>query len=153
MSDVALSLDPFPVTEPKRIGQILKLPQPDRLTEVEMARRVDAGFSTKSVDALVRLLGRARVVGPLVAEPTLRRARTNKTPLSKDVSERLYGVTRVIDAAGRAFHGDKAAMDRFLETPHPLLEGETPFDLARSNAAGAEAVLNLLLRADAGFAV
>ena len=42
---------------------------------------------------------------------------------------------------------------RFLERPHPLLDGATPLDMARSCSAGAHAVLNLLRRAEAGVAV
>lgn len=40
-----------------------------------------------------------------------------------------------------------------LNRPHPLLEGETPFDMARSSSAGTEAVLNLIGRAEAGVAL
>ena len=35
----------------------------------------------------------------------------------------------------------------------PLLEGKTPFDMARSSSAGTEAVLNLIRRAEAGMAL
>ncbi|MYA17190.1 MAG: DUF2384 domain-containing protein [Gammaproteobacteria bacterium] len=41
----------------------------------------------------------------------------------------------------------------FLNRPHMVLGGETPFDLARSSSAGAETVLNLILRAEAGMPV
>ena len=37
----------------------------------------------------------------------------------------------------RAYHGDRDAIEAFLNRPHPLLEGETPFDMARSSSAGA----------------
>lgn len=73
--------------------------------------------------------------------------------LSRQLSERLYEVGRVVDAVSRAYHGDRAAIEAFLNRPHPLLEGETPFDMARSNSAGAEAVLNLIRRAEAGVAL
>lgn len=66
--------------------------------------------------------------------------------------ERLYEVGRVVDAVGRAYRGDRDAIEAFLNRPHPLLDGETPFDRARSSSAGAEAVLNLVRRAEAGIA-
>ena len=52
----------------------------------------------------------------------------------------------------RAYRGDRTATDAFLNRPHPLLDGETPLDVARSSSAGADAVLNLILRAEAGMA-
>lgn len=55
----------------------------------------------------------------------------------------------MVDCACR---GAQAATDTFLNRPHPLLEGETPLDVARSSLAGAEAVLNLMRRAEAGIA-
>ena len=62
-------------------------------------------------------------------------------------------VAMLLDAVSRAYHGDRDAIEAFLGRPHPLLEGETPFDMARSSSAGAEAVLNLIRRAEAGVAV
>jgi len=52
-----------------------------------------------------------------------------------------------------ACHGDRHAIDTFLNRPHPMLEGKTPFEVARSGPAGTEAVLNLILKAQAGTAV
>ena len=67
-------------------------------------------------------------------------------------SERLQEVDRVVDAVSRAYRGDQDAVEAFLNRPHPLLEGETPLDRARSGSAGAEAVLKLVQRAEAGIA-
>ncbi|HEY9567649.1 MAG TPA: antitoxin Xre/MbcA/ParS toxin-binding domain-containing protein, partial [Thalassobaculum sp.] len=85
-------------------------------------------------------------------EATVRRAREARKPLSRAHSERLYDVARVLDAVGRAYHGDRGRIEAFLIRPHPLLDGETPLDLATSSSAGAEAVLNLIHRAEAGVA-
>ena len=60
-------------------------------------------------------------------------------------------VGRVVDAVSRAYRGDQDAIEAFLNRPHPLLEGQTPFDRARSGSAGAETVLNLICRAEAGI--
>ena len=73
--------------------------------------------------------------------------------LSRSHSERVYGLVRVLDAVAGAFHGDVARIDDFLNRPHPLLDGETPLELAISSSAGADAVLNLVRRAQAGVAV
>lgn len=59
----------------------------------------------------------------------------------------------LVDAVARAFRGDGARIDDFLTRPHPLLDGESPLDLATSSSAGSEAVLRLVRRAEAGIVV
>ena len=92
-------------------------------------------------------------MGPVISEETLRRARKAGKALSRQLSERLYELGRVIDAVSRAYHGDQKALDAFLNAPHPLLEGDSPLEMAQSSSAGAEAVLNLVRRAEAGMSV
>ena len=140
-------------SEVTRVARLLDLDEPDTLNDVQFARRVSWGFSTRSVTALAAVLGTKRVVGPVVPEATLRRARKANKRLSREISERLYEVGRVVDAVSRAYHGDRDAIEEFLNRPHPLLDGETPFDMARSSSAGAEAVLNLVRRAEAGVVI
>ena len=45
-----------------------------------------------------------------------------------------------------------ARIRAFLTRPHPLLDGKTPLDTARSGRAGADEVLTLIRRARAGIA-
>lgn len=149
-ADLAASL---PASEVVRVARLLAIDEPDTLSDVQLARRVSAGLFVRSVAALAAVLGTSLVVGPVVPEATLRRARKANKPLSRDISERLYEVGRVVAAVTDAYHGDQNAVTSFLNRPHPLLEGETPFDMARSSSAGTEAVLNLIRRAEAGIAL
>ena len=142
----------MPASESVRVARLLAIDGPDLLSDVQLARRVSRGLLPRAAVALSAILGRSRVVGPVVPEATLRRVRKSGQPLSREMSERLYEVGRVVDAVGRAYRGDREAIDTFLNRPHPLLEGETPFDMARSSSAGTEAVLNLVRRAEAGIA-
>lgn len=142
----------MPASEAARVARLLAIDRPDLLSDVHLARRVSGGLAPRAAMALAEVLGRKRVVGPVVPEATLRRARKAGKALSRELSERLYEVGRVVDAVSRAYHGDREAIDTFLNRPHPLLEGETPFDMARSSSAGTEAVLNLIRRAEAGIA-
>ena len=73
----------------------------------------------------------------------------NRSEIRKSQASSVHW-RRVVDVVNRVHHGDRDAIDAFLSRPHPLLEGETPFDMARSGSAGAEAVLNLIRRAEAG---
>ena len=142
----------LPASEAARIARLLAIDEPDVLSDVQLARRVSGGLLPRAATALAEVLGRNRVIGPVVPEATLRRVRKARKPLSRELSERLYEAGRVVDAVGRAYRGDRDAIDTFLNRPHPLLDGETPFDMARSSSAGTEAVLNLIRRAEAGIA-
>lgn len=143
----------LPASAPGRIARLLEIEGGDIQSEVQLAQCIEAGLLPGAVTALTEVLGRNRVVGPVISEATFRRARKANRRLSRQMSARLYAVGRVVDAVGRAYHGDQEAIDTFLNRPHPLLDGQTPFDLARSNAAGADAVLHLLRRAEAGVAL
>ena len=90
-------------------------------------------------------------MGPIVPEATFRRAQ-KAGKLSREHSERLYEIGRVVVAIAWAYRGDLDRFEAFMTRPHPLLAGETPFDMARSSSAGADAVLNLVRRAEAGVA-
>ena len=141
------------VSESVRLAQLLSLPMPKKFNEITLAHQVAEGLPTRSVTALADLLGRAHVIGPVVPEATLRRLKKSLKPLPRKHSERIYELGRVIDALAQAYHGDATRIDGFLYRPHPLLDGETPFEMARSSSAGAHAVLNLVRRAVAGVVV
>ncbi len=66
---------------------------------------------------------------------------------------RIHELASVVKEVRRAYHGDRNAVRLFLSRSHPLLEGRTPFDVARSSSAGVETVLNLVRRAQAGAAL
>lgn len=155
MSPLAVYTEPtaIPTSEAVRVAQLLALDDAEHVDDVSLAERIGAGLKPKSVNALSDLLGSGSVVGPVVPEATLRRVRKKRARLSKEHSERLYELGRVVDAVSRAYHGDAKQIGSFLNRAHPLLGGVTPFDMARSSSAGADAVLNLIRRADAGVAL
>lgn len=143
----------LPGSEAARIGLILGLKNNGPIDDVGLAEQVSNGLNVKSAETLGGLIGHGHVVGALIPEATLRRAKKNRRALSREMSERLYEVSRVVDAVSRVYHGDSAAITRFLERPHKLLGGRTPLSMAQSSSAGADAVVNLIRRAESGFAV
>ncbi len=143
----------LPASETRRLARLLALDDPATRSHVQLARQVSVGLRPGAESTLVGVLGRKQVIGPVIPEATLRRARKAGRPLSKLASERLYGICRVFDAVGCAYHGDAEAIRHFLNCPHPLLEGETPLDLAGTGSAGADAVVDLVRRAEAGVAL
>lgn len=142
-----------PLTEAEGVARLLELDGPAVVSDVDLARRVSAGLGPEAAAALAEAIGGERVIGPVVPAATLRRARESGRPLSRAHSERLYEIGRVVDALGRAYGGDRDRVERFLGKPHPLLDDETPFDMARSSSAGADAVMNLIYRANEGMPV
>lgn len=143
----------LPSSKAGRIGMLLGLKVARPIDDIGLAEHVSSGLRTDSAEALASLIGRIHIVGPLIPEATLRRARKNGKALSREMSERLYDVSRVVDAVSRIYHGDSAAITRFLERPHRLLGGRTPLEMTQSSSAGAEAVINMLRRAESSFAV
>ncbi|MDA7965450.1 antitoxin Xre/MbcA/ParS toxin-binding domain-containing protein [Ruegeria sp.] len=143
----------LPGTVSGRVGKLLGLTQAKAMDDIYLADQISKGLRAASADALSAILGKSSVVGPLIPEATLRRARKERKPLSREMSERLYEVGRVIDAVSRVYHGDEDAISRFLNRPHSLLRGKTPLEMARSSSAGADAVINMLRRAESGFSV
>jgi len=143
----------IPTGETGRLASLLTLDDDAGIDEVSLAREVGEGLPIRTVTALIELLGRRRVVGPVIPEATLRRLTKNRKSLPREHSERVYAIARVIDAAARAYHGDPERTLAFLDRPHPLLGGESPLDMARSSTAGADAVLALIRRAEAGTAL
>ncbi len=147
--------DALVYSEPIRLAKLLSLRVTKGFDEVVLARKVAEGLPPRSVTALIEALDldESVIIGPVVSKSTLQKRTRAGTPLSGEHSERIYSLARVIDAVGRAYCGDQGQINGFLNRPHPLLHNDTPFDLARSGSAGAEAVLSLLDSAEAGVAV
>ena len=140
-------------SQPERIAMMLGLPIEGHIDDVALADRVSAGLMPAAAHALASAYGEAVRMVHLVPEATLRRARKARKPLSREMSERLYEMARVRVAAVEAYGGDEAGAGAFLARPHPLLDNRAPLEIARASSAGADAVVRLLRRAEAGFAV
>lgn len=142
-------------SEPLRLAKLLSLDVTEEFDEVALAHKVADGLPPHCITALIQVLDldRSEIVGPVISSGTLQRLKKSGKALSKEHSERIYSLGRVIDAAGRAYHGDLKQVKGFLNRPHQMLNGGRPLDLARSSSAGAEAVLSLLRWAEAGVAV
>ena len=138
-------------SESARLARLLAISDPDTCSDVSLAQRVAGGLRPAAVEAMAEVFGgnTSRIVGPVVPDATFRRAK-KAGKLSKQHSERLYEIGRVLVAVILAYRGDQDRIEAFLTRPHPLLERQTPFDMARSSSAGANAVLNLIQRAEAG---
>jgi len=142
----------LPIGAHGRIAKLLGLNTAKGADELWLADQVANGLTPSSAVALCNAVGKQKVVGPLIPEATLRRASKSKKCLSKEMSERLYEVSKVLDAVSTAYRGDKEAIQRFLDQPHQLLGGRSPYSVAASSSAGSDVVLSLVRRAQASIA-
>lgn len=145
----------LPASASFRVARLLELEMedPDAMGDLQLAQRIAGGLQPRSVFALGDIIGKSQVIGAIIPEASLRRARNAGKPLSRELSERLYEVGRVVDAVSVVYHGDRKGIEAFLHRPHALLEGETPLNVARSSSAGADAVLSLVRRIQASVVV
>lgn len=136
-------------TEVRRIASFLGLGS-EVSDRMELADIVADGLPAASAEAVHAAMG-SSAFASVVPPPTYRRARRSGQPLSRETSEKLYEFARVMELVLRIHQGDEAAAHRFLQRPHAMLGGRTPLEVATSSSAGADAVMELLHRADAGF--
>ncbi|HEX2255797.1 MAG TPA: antitoxin Xre/MbcA/ParS toxin-binding domain-containing protein [Afifellaceae bacterium] len=141
-------------SEAVRIASLLGLKSADRIDDVTLAEHVAGGIEVEAAHALREMIA---PLGPkafyeIVSEPTLRRAGPRKR-LTRGPSERVYEIGRVLDRVATIFRGDTDRIVRFMTRPNPVLKGHTPFEMASSSSAGANAVIRLLDEAEAGLAL
>lgn len=147
--------DRLPASEPQRLAKLFGLRARAGQSDLAFADEVADGLPVKAAYALesvFKLIGRD-ALHRIISESTLRRAKNGPNKLTREPSERLYELARVIDQAAKTFRGDEQAVARFLNRPNAVLEGRTPFDVARASSAGADLVVKVLRKADAGVAV
>lgn len=128
-------------------------PRPD-FDDLDLVERVERGLPLASVERLAQRLDPQdkSLKYRIVPRSTQARLKAGNKPLSRDLSERVYDMARVIRDADLLWGGDERAAARFLMRPHPLLERRTPFEVARESSAGAELVVKLIGKARAGVA-
>jgi putative toxin-antitoxin system antitoxin component (TIGR02293 family) len=142
-------------SESARIAHVLGLSPTKPISNQILARRVAAGLPPRTAKVLARCIdpkGLIVVATDIVPKTTLHNNTKSKRNLSKDHSEVIYVLGKVVAESFRLLRDPEKVLT-FLTKPHPMLEGDSPFELAKSSVAGAEVVMNLLANADAGTAV
>ena len=127
--------------------------------QVRRARDLEAvvqrGLPVETLGEIVQRVSanpetRRALVAALIPEATLKRRRQGQLFTATE-SERLERLARVVALANDAF-GDETDARLFLETSHPLLEGRSPAEAARTEL-GARRVEEILGRMTYGVAV
>jgi len=151
-----MSVDIERAPEPVAIAALLGLRTAEAYSALRLAEAVENGVPPASLArALKRIDPANRIVVPtdIVSRATLARLKARQASLSPAAGERVIGVLKVYLAALKAFGRDSEAALDFLGRRHALLAGKRPIDVATASTVGADAVLDLIAAADAGFAV
>ena len=138
-----------------RIARIMGLSNWRQMTELALVMEIESGLPLKAVENVAHVIGQGdkKIKFEILSRSTFSRLQNRKNKqLSKDISEKLHGITRVIDQAMRLWNSDKSAVTRFLYRPHPLLAGRTPLDVAKQSTVGADLVVKIIGEARAGVA-
>ncbi len=122
-------------------------------TFADLERVVMAGLPKAALRRVAEIVfpdarRRRQLIYAVVPEASYKRRRQY---LSAAESARAERLARVV-AAARAVWGEGEDLSRFLTTPHPLLEGRTPLEAARSEI-GARRVEQILAALEWGLPV
>ncbi len=119
-------------------------------TWVDLDRVVRAGLPKRSLQMVARrALGRQAAVSAFVYTIVPAATFKRRSRLSVEESERTERLARVVALAEAVWHDEDQARG-FLNRPHPLLDGATPLDVARSEL-GARRVERLLSDVEHGL--
>lgn len=143
-------------TEAVRVAAVMGLPRPSEMNDFALVEHIEAGLPVRAIDGIVKRLNPQdkTLKYRIISKASFSRLRKHhRRQLSKELSEKVYGIARVVAEALLLWDGDRQAASRFLHRPHPLLDGRKPFDVSRESAAGAELVVKIIGQARAGVAV
>lgn len=141
-------------SEANELARFLGLRDWRRTSEIDLVSKVKTGLPAQAVEDVfskVRLRTPDYIYAFIPKATYARKIKAKR--LSRSESERLLSITRVFNEVLRLYGGDSSAAEQFLTRRHPMLANRAPVDLAVESTAGADLVLKLLARADAGVAV
>lgn len=121
-------------------------------SHLDLDRAIHRGLPVKSVVRLSDAIapGQPSFRFTFVARSTLSRRLRSNTPLTPEEGEKVARLARIW-AVAKDVWGNESDARRFLETPHPLLAGRPPREVAESEI-GAREVEEILGRLQYGTA-
>ncbi len=145
-----------PLGDAAEIARLMGLPSWQRMSSLSLVDQIERGLPLQAAERIAQVMapGDPREKYTLVSRSTWSRLRTRpRRRLTREVSERVHRVARVLLEARRLWTDDDSAVVRFLNRPHLLLGGRTPLDATRESTAGADLVVRIIGQARAGVAV
>lgn len=143
-------------SEASRIAQFMGLKEWSKMDDLRLVERIETGLPMSTVRTIVRKidpLGTHLHIHDLIPKATYYRRKMEGKTLTRDQSEKIFALSKVFSESIRHYHNDTDSAALFLSRKHPFLGGRSPLDVARESTAGADLVLKLFARAEAGVAV
>lgn len=145
-----------PKSEASRLAHFMGLRRWSTMNDIDLVQSVETGLPLSAVRKIVKRLDpeetHLRVVD-IIPKATYYRIQEKNKRLNKDQSEKVVALSKVFSETLRLYHGDRQSAISFLVRNHPLLDGRSPLNVAKDSTVGADLVLKLLQRAEAGVAV
>ena len=141
------------MSEASRIARFMGLSRWQKMDDLDLVDRIREGLPAKTATTVARRIdpdGRFVRATDIVPKSTLHRRKDS--PLTRDESERVLALSKVFAEALRIYHDDVDLVSQFMLRRHPMLGGRSPIELAKESIAGADLVLKLMAKADAGVA-
>lgn len=133
----------------KRLQAILGVPR--LRTDQDLMKLVEQRLPSRAIDALRQSgLTDEEVYSLVVPRRTLSHRRARREALSRDESDRVVRIARVVALCEQVF-GERERGWRWLRDPKRQFHGRSPLDLLATEA-GARLVEELLYRIDEGMA-
>ncbi len=132
-----------PVTESKRTAPGMQIVVNQRVMAFNNERAmgiIRSGISSRAIDPLSEFLGIGK--GQVVETTALRRANKDQ-PLPTHSAESVLRLLELDEIANDTFDSEESALD-WLRRPHPMLEGESPLQAAKTSF-GAQRVKDILM--------
>ncbi len=145
-----------PLSDAAEIARLMGLPSWRKMNSLSLVTQIERGLPLQAVDRVAQVMAPddPRAKFTLLSRSTWSRLqKRSRQHLTREMSDRVHGVARVVLEARRLWRNDPAATVRFLNRPNLLLDGRTPLDVARESTAGADLVVRIIGEARAGVAV
>ena len=157
MTNRALARDRTePLSDAAQIARIMGLTSWRKMNSLSLVDQIEQGLPLQAVECVAQVMAPDDPHAKFTLLSRSTWSRLQKRPrrhLTREASERVHGIARVLLEARRLWADDESAMVRFLNRPHLLLGGRTPLDVARESTAGADLVVRIICEARAGVAV
>jgi len=121
-------------------------------SQLDLIQEVNRGLRLNALSNLTQVMGKDMT--DVLSRSTIGRVKSKKTHrFSKEASEAIYNLAKVYSAAADMYGGNFDKARRFVDTPHQLLKGKTPFEVTKESNVGADVVMALISQIRSGVSV
>lgn len=145
-----------PLSDAAEIARLMGLPSWRKMSDLSLVAQIERGLPLHTVERVAQVMAPDDPGAKFTLLSRSTWSRLQERPhqhLTREASERVHGIARVLVEARRLWADNDSAMVRFLNRPHLLLGGRTPLDVARQSTTGADLVVRIIGEARAGVAV